>query len=153
MKKSILTTIMVACSFLTFAQPTKIKNFEINTGIATGVVPFFPGLSALYGATLYYPSGLIVDYQGGFAFPTLITGKIGAGFNIEKQELTFGIRPFPSTCYAQIRIDRPNKESDITVSLESGIYRSSFFGQNTIVTVGWRWNNKKYLDIRKKKAE
>lgn len=132
------------------AQPTKVKYVEVNTGFATGVVPFFPGASVLYGATNYYPSGIILDYEGGLAFPTALTGKVGIGCKLNRDELTVGIRPFPATYYAQIRIDRPNKNSDIIVSVESGLYYRSLLSQSAILTVGWRWDNKKYGDIRKR---
>lgn len=148
MKRTLLTIILLLTSILLYGQPTKVKYIEVNTGFATGIVPFFPGASVLYGATNYYPSGFILDYEGGLAFPTAITGKIGIGCMLNRDEFTFGIRPFPATYYAQVRIDRPNKNSDIILSVESGLYYRSLLSQTAILTVGWRWNNKRYKDIR-----
>jgi hypothetical protein len=65
-------------------------------------------------------------------------------------EFTIGVRAWPSTYYAQMRFDRPNRKSDVTVSVESGLYRNSLLGRGLIVTVGWRWDNLRYGDIRKK---
>lgn len=141
---------MFSISFVTVGQPIKTKYIELNTGFATGIVPFFPGASFLYGATNYYSNGMVLDYEAGVALPSIITGKIGAGFMVNTNELTFGIRPFPSTYYVQTRLNRPNKKSDIIISIESGLYYRSLLSQSAILTIGWRWDNKKYRDLRHK---
>jgi hypothetical protein len=153
MKKTLSLILFLLCtlsSHLSNSQPVKKKYIEVNTGFATGIVPFFPGASVLYGATNYYPSGFLLDYEGGLAFPTALTGKIGFGCLVNKDEITVGIRPFPATYYAQIRIDRPTKNSDIILSVESGLYYRSLLSQTAIITIGWRWDNKRYSDIRRK---
>ena len=138
MKQLILTIALVLFVLTTNAQ-TRTTYSEINAGISTGAIPIFPGASSLVGATVKYPSGFIVDYQGGIAFPTLLTGKIGAGIQVDhNMDLTIGIRALPSTVYAQLLVSRPNKKSDIVFTAEALTW--SAFGQYYILTVGWRFN-------------
>jgi len=138
MKQLILTVLLVLFVFTINAQ-TRTTYSEINAGISTGVIPIFPGASSLVGATVKYPSGFIVDYQGGIAFPTLLTGKVGAGIPVDhNMDLTLGVRVFPSTIYAQLLVSRPNKKSDLVFTAEA--LTISEFGQYSILTVGWRFN-------------
>ena len=149
MKKAIATLFIALLTFVAHGQD-KTKYIEVNTGICTGIIPVFPGASVLYGATHRYPSGFILDYEGGIAFPTLITGKAGVGCMMGSDEFTMGLRAWPSTYYVQMKLDRPNKKSDFLFSVESGLYRNSLAGQALILTIGWRWDNLRYGDIRKK---
>lgn len=146
MKKLIL--FLTLLPLISFSQTTT-KYVEVNTGFSTGIVPFFPGASVLYGATERYKSGFLLDYQAGIAFPTLITFKGGIGYDINGTELSFGIRPWPPTTYGQIKIDRPNKLSDIIISVEGMLFPNNTI-QRGLITVGWRFNSMKYKDIRKK---
>jgi hypothetical protein len=149
MKKTIATLFLALLTLVADGQD-KTKYIEVNTGVCTGIIPLFPGASVLYGATQRFSSGMIFDYSGGIAFPTLVTGKAGFGCMMGKDEFTIGVRAWPSTYYAQMRLNRPNRKSDVTFSVESGLYRNSLVGQTLIVTVGWRWDNLRYGDIRKK---
>ena len=63
------------------SEITKTSFFEWNFGIALisdSYIPF-PGGSALWGTTYVNQENLIFEYEVGFAFPTLVTGKIGVG--------------------------------------------------------------------------
>lgn len=139
--KQLLLTILLILFVLTTNAQTRTTYSEINAGIATGVIPIFPGASSLVGATVKYPSGIIVDYQGGIAFPTLLTGKVGVGIPVDhNMDLTFGVRVLPSTFYAQLLVSRPNRKSDIVFTAEALAWNSVAFGQYSILTVGWRFN-------------
>jgi len=119
MKQLILTTLLTLFVFISNAQ-TRTTYSEVNAGISTGTIPFFPGASSLVGATIKYPSGIIVDYEGGIAFPTLLTGKVGAGIQVDRNmDLTLGVRLFPSTIYAQLLVSRPYKKCDLCVYCRS----------------------------------
>ena len=140
MKKILLVLISILCITLSNAQTT-IKYTEFNVGASVGVVPMFPGFSFLYGATTKYDSGVILDYQGGLAFPSLVTGKAGIGFSIDpKLDLTFGVRVWPSSTYVQLKINRPDRPRDIVFTVENTWWGPTSLGQGAIFTVGWRPN-------------
>lgn len=145
MKKLILISLLLLSSLLVKGQTETVKYVELNTGFSTGTVPFFPGGSIMVGATHKFDSGIILDYEGGVAIPTIITLKGGVGFNIKKDIITFGIRPWPGSVYAQYEIMRPGKSSDIVLTAEGslGVIQSSIF------TIGWRWKNKPYKEAFK----
>lgn len=146
MKKLIL--LLTLLPLFTYSQTTT-PYVEVNAGFSTGIVPFFPGASVLYGATDLYPSGFIMDYEAGIAFPSLITGKFGIGYDANGTEITAGVRPWPPATYGQVRIDRPNKLADIIISVEGTMFPNEFV-QRAIFTIGWRFDHKKYKDIRHK---
>ena len=130
-----------------------IKYVELNTGFSTGIVPFFPGGSILVGSTHRFNNGIIFDYEGGVAIPSIVTGKAGVGCNIQSTIVTFGIRPWPSSVYAQIELLRPSKSSDIVLTAE-GMIGNVFIQERTesIFTIGWRWKNKPYKEAFKFKG-
>ena len=146
MKKLLL--LLTLLPLFTYSQITT-PYVEVNAGFSTGIVPFFPGASVLYGATDIYPSGFIMDYEGGIAFPSLVTGKFGIGYDANGTEITAGIRPWPPATYGQVRIDRPNKVADIIISVEGTMFPNEFV-QRAIFTIGWRFDHRKYKDIRHK---
>lgn len=145
MRKVITTLILLLTALLTSAQ-TKTTYSEVNVGVCVGTVPFFPGASSMVGVTNKYPSGIILDYEGGIAFPTLLTGKIGLGASLDDQlDLTFGVRVFPSSFYTQLEVNRPEKRSDIVFTAEALLWGEQAFGQYSILTVGWRFNKQTRL--------
>lgn len=150
MKKLLL--LITLLPILANAQ-TKTKYVEANIGFSTGVVPFFPGASALYGAEKKYPSGFLIDYAAGIAFPTLVTAKGGVGYDFNGTELSLGVRPWPPASYVQVRFDRPTRLSDLTLSAESLMFPDNGFVQGAIFTIGWRFDNKLYKDIKHKSTK
>lgn len=146
MKKVILISLILLSSLCVKGQTTKYV--ELNTGFSTGAIPFFPGGSIMVGATHKFDSGIILDYEGGVAVPTIITLKGGIGHNIGKDILTFGVRPWPGSVYAQYELMRPGKSTDLVFTAESslGIIQSSIF------TIGWRWKNKPYKEAYRLKS-
>lgn len=148
MKKLFLLLTLVP--FLSLGQTTT-KFVEVNIGISTGIVPFFPGASALYGAEKKYPSGFLMEGEAGIAFPTLLTFKGGVGYDFDGTELSVGIRPWPASTYGQIKLNRPNKKSNIVLTMEGMWFANDLFVQRAIFTIGWRFDNKnRYSDIRNK---
>lgn len=144
MKKILFTILLSLLSFLSTGQ-TKKTYAEFNAGISTGILPFFPGGSLLYGKTITYESGFVLDYEGGIAFPSIVTGKIGIGCTIKDDaEITFGVRPWPATSYIQLQVNRANKRSDLVFSLER-MWGRDFFIQDALITVGWRFDGRKQL--------
>lgn len=151
MKKSLialLITLLLVCTTSLKAQTT-VPFVEVNAGFSTGVVPFFPGASVSYGKTTKYDSGIFLDYQAGIAFPTLITFKGGIGYDINGTQLSVGIRPWPPTTYGQLEINRPKRLSDLVFTLEGNLFPQSLINQRGIITIGWRFKNMKYRDLKK----
>jgi hypothetical protein len=143
MRKLLLVFISILCFGFSKAQTTT-KYIEFNTGLSFGTVPMFPGASFLYGATTKFNSGVILDYQGGLAIPSIVTGKAGVGFSIDpKFDVSVGFRAFPSTLYIQLLSHRPNRYRDIVFTIEMMSWEATSFGQSTVLTVGWRPNIKK----------
>ena len=141
MKTLLLTLLLSFVALTSTAQIDKTIYSEINAGVCIGTIPMFPGASSLVGVTNRYQSGIILDYQGGIAFPTLLTGKVGVGIAVDhNMDLTFGVRVLPSTMYAQLLVSRPNKKADLVFTTEALTWSGTSFGQYSILTVGWRFN-------------
>ena len=86
---------------------TKTSFFEFNFGVA--LVSFdtdahipFPGASALWGTTFINQDNFIFEYEVGFAFPTIVTGKIGVGKRFNTTNVIVGLRPWPLICTARL---------------------------------------------------
>ena len=140
MRKLLLTLIAILSFNLSNAQ-TSTKYTELNVGISVGTVPVFPGWSFLFGEHIKYNSGVILEYEGGLAFPSIVTGKAGIGFSLDKQlDLTAGVRPWPTSTYIQIQSHRPDKLKDIVITAERMSLGETSFGQYFMFTVGWRYN-------------
>jgi len=102
--KKLLVILLCLPMFLPAQNSANYKEF--NSGIFFGEdITFFPGASFLWGKTIYFNNNTFLDYQGGFAFPTVLTGKIGIGIGNEKSASSIGLRPFPSSLYFQYNWD------------------------------------------------
>jgi len=102
----------------------------------------FPGTSILWGKTLINDNNFIVEYEGGFALPTLVTGKIGIGKKMNNTNLTFGIRPFPFHLYTQATFATQKNGYWIT-SIEVNPFGTKSrisFESKAMLTFGYRWN-------------
>lgn len=42
-----------------------------------------------------------MDYEIGFALPTIFTGKVGVGLGNQNNATTIGVRPWPTTAFIQ----------------------------------------------------
>lgn len=121
---------------------TKISFFEFNFGVALvsfdsdGYIPF-PGGSVLWGTTFINQENLIFEYEVGFAFPTLVTGKIGVGKRFNNTNVIIGVRPWPLNLYLQTSFSSTKVKSWIA-SIEGNPLRDGFTIGN--INVGYRWN-------------
>ena len=129
---------------------------ELNAGFANipeiggSSISLFPGASFLVGKRFEQSDGnLILDMEIGLAFPTIVTGKIGGGLLLNKEEksaIVVGIRPWPLHFYTQLNLpERP--KGQFIISLEAG---SALIGEPDleemsafsimILNMGYRWN-------------
>ena len=84
MKKLLLTLLFLP--IMVCAQNT--TNYkEINIG-------FPPGASFLWGQTIYFNNNTLLDYQGGIAFPSIGTAKVGYGISDDNFAAVLGVRLF-----------------------------------------------------------
>ena len=84
----------------------KIRSFtEINLGFADVVwVGWFPGASVLYGQIFQINRNVVAEYQGGYAFPAVVTGKTGIGFGNLDYNVMLSLRPWPLSVGPQIKL-------------------------------------------------
>ena len=127
-------------AFLLIALNTKAQHStkfkEFNAGVFLEGLDedmfVFPGVSFLWGKTTYFSNNLLLDYEYGFALPTLITGKIGLGIGNSNNTMVLGVRPFPSSGYLQYT----RKEKHL-FSIENMI--EIWEGGGIIINYGYRW--------------
>ncbi len=131
MKKVILILFLLPTLLFSqsFNEPYKEFNFGVIAGFEDGV---FPGASYLWGKTHYYNNTLL-DYQAGFAFPTIVTGKIGFGWGGSDFATIIGVRPWPSTAYLQFSF---NQRSNFSIEL---VVPELYGGEGFIITYGIRF--------------
>ena len=126
---------------------TKTSFFEWNFGVAflsyDSLIPF-PGGSALWGTTFINKENLIFEYEVGFAFPTLVTGKLGIGKKFNDTRVVVGIRPFPFNVYGQSSFAKSESGYWIA-SIEYNPMNSRDRFSNALLNFGYRW----YLDLKK----
>ena len=123
---------------------TKTSFFEWNFGVAFvsfGSDDYFPspGGSALWGTTFINQENLIFEYEVGFAFPTLVTGKIGVGKRFNNTNIVVGVRPYPFNLYAQTSFST-NKNKSWIASIEGNPMGSDQRISIGNFNVGYRWN-------------
>jgi len=129
---------------------TKTSFFEFNFGVAllsfdTDAYYPFPGASALWGNTFINQENIIFEYEVGFAFPTLVTGKIGVGKRFNNTNVIIGVRPWPLNLYLQTSFST-TKEKSWIASIEGSPID---FGSIGNINVGYRWN----ITLKKVKIE
>ena len=116
---------------------------EFNFGLAyiSDENFFFPGASFLWGKTYINENNIIFEYEAGFAFPTIVTGKLGVGKKFNNTKLVLGIRPFPFNLF--IQSSYTNKKNGYWVTsvefnpLNSDNSISS--GSRATLNFGYRW--------------
>ena len=150
MKKLLLVSLLSLFIFIrSEAQETpsgksKSSFKELNTGFA--LIGYdneiYPGASFLWGRTYINENNFIFEHEVGFAFPSIITGKLGIGKKINNTEITMGVRPLPFNLYLQSSLKKKEKGYWI-VSIEfDPFYSDSFslFGSRAILNFGYRWH-------------
>jgi len=136
MKKIIL--IILLTPLLIYSQKS-INYKEFNTGVYLGPdIIVFPGASFLWGKTIYYDNNILLDYEAGLAFPTLITAKLGLGIGNDNKAGIIGFRPWPTSLYFQYNFNKKR-----IFSIEFMVpYRNNFstgMKWPIILNYGWRW--------------
>ena len=131
MKKTILILFLLPTLLFSqsFNEPYKEFNFGVAAGFEGGV---FPGASYLWGKTHYYNNNTLLDYQAGFAFPTIVTGKIGFGWGGSNYATIIGVRPWPSTAYLQFSF---NQRSNLSIE----VVVPELYGEGFLITYGIRF--------------
>ena len=112
---------------------------EFNGGLYFGGndLTVFPGISYLVGRTNYF-NNIVLDYEIGFALPTVITGKVGVGFGDQNNSTIIGLRPWPSTAFIQ-HLWGEKKLISIEVMIP---HNGNFIAGNSIpliINYGYRW--------------
>ena len=133
MKKILLLLfICPVVSYSQFNETYKEFNFGVITDWKYGI---FPGASYLWGKTHYYNNNTILDYQGGIALPTIVTGKIGFGVVSSNFATIIGIRAYPTTAYIQF-----GNNQRFNFSAEYLLDSGEIFGEKSIIiTYGIRF--------------
>tara|TARA_A100000164_G_scaffold131567_1_gene116663 strand:+ start:174 stop:569 length:396 start_codon:yes stop_codon:yes gene_type:complete len=130
MRKIIFILFLVpTLSYSQINEPYKEFNFGVAAGFEGGA---FPGASYLWGKTHYYFNNTLLDYQAGFAFPTIVTGKIGFGWGSSNFATIIGVRPWPSTAYLQFSF---NQKSNFSVEYVV----PELYGEGFLITYGIRF--------------
>ncbi|MBT4915919.1 MAG: hypothetical protein HON66_03745 [Formosa sp.] len=119
-------------------QKESFKEWNFGVAIMKGSNFPFPGGSYLWGATFINEKNFIIEYQYGFALPTLLTGKLGIGKRFKKTEVVVGVRPLPFNVYGQTSFVK-GKEGDWIVSFEFNPM-SNVGLSKAIFNVGYRWD-------------
>ena len=136
MKKILL--LLFICPIISYSQFNETYK-EFNLGVITDIFfdgnGIFPGASYLWGKTHYYNNNTILDYQGGIALPTIVTGKIGFGVGSSNFATIIGIRAYPTTAYIQF-----GNNQRFNFSAEYLLDNGEIFGEKSmIITYGIRF--------------
>ena len=155
MKKTFFSSLLLLFIFQTnnAQKSTSISSensfIEWNVGIAFIADENFPfpGTSVLWGKTHVNENDIIFEYQAGFAFPSLITGKIGVGKMFDSTKVIAGIRPFPFNVFLQSSFAaRKNGYWIASAELNPLNAKNNIsFESKAIVNVGYRWS----LNVKK----
>ena len=119
-------------------QKESFKEWNFGVSFLRGSNFPWPGGSYLWGETFINEKDFIIEYQYGFALPTLLTGKLGIGKRFKKTEVVVGVRPLPFNVYGQTSFVK-GKEGDWIVSFEFNPM-SNVGLSKAIFNVGYRWD-------------
>ena len=108
------------------------ENSNSNDGLFSDDFQLYPGASFLLGKTHYFNNNTLLDYQAGFAFPTVVTGKIGFGIGNSDFATVVGVRPWPPSAYLQLSINQKTNFSIEYVEPE-------MWGEALIINYGIRF--------------
>ena len=137
MKKILL--ILFCLPMIGFGQySNSYKEFNGGLYIGGNDLPVFPGVSFLFGRTNYYSNNIVMDYEIGFALPTVFTGKAGVGLGNQNNATIIGVRPWPTTAFIQ-HIWGEKRLISIEVMIP---YDGNFTAGNNIpliINYGYRW--------------
>ncbi len=131
-----------------FSQiPSSRTYVEMNGGMARLSDEWdggwFPGASILIGHQNYITQNIFIEIQGGVAFPSIATVKMGVGAASEGIGISFGVRVFPSMCYAQVHFPTKNGQFNISGEVSpftNSNYSNLSFGAKNIINIGYQKN-------------
>ena len=104
MKKLILLFSIIPMFVFGQTEKKSRQFIEINGGAADAWVGWFPGASVLWGTTTQYNNNFVGEYQVGFAFPSIATGKCAVGLGNLDYNLLLGLRPWPLFIGPQVKL-------------------------------------------------
>lgn len=136
--KKIILIIMLFPIFVFTQFSNNYKEFNGGLYIGGEDVPVFPGISFLIGKTNYYSNNIVLDYEIGFALPTIFTGKVGVGLGDQNNATIIGLRPWPSTAFIQ---QLWNQKRLISIEIMLPHYKNFNGGAEKalIFNYGYRW--------------
>lgn len=121
---------LLTCASAAQAQKTFPKEgyIESNWGLASiqlsDTESVFPGTSLLAGGRTYFTERAFVEGQLGLAFPSLVTGKVGAGKKWDSGwSGSAGIRLFPAHAYVATGIPTERCNRDISPAKQRKLER------------------------------
>ena len=131
MMRPSLTALLLALAISTSLQAQEARRsvsyIESNWGVAivnpnSGVG--FPGTSVLAGGRHFISSHGFVEAQGGLAFPSILTAKLGGGKKWDSGwSLSTGIRVFPLHGYLQTGVPTSRCNRDLSERKERRLAR------------------------------
>ena len=144
MKK--LFIIFLIITFTSISNPisnfgfNEVDNFkELNAGICYfGNNYIYPGFSFLWGKSIYYSNNTALEFQGGLAFPSILTAKIGYGVGNIHSKFLISIRLWPQSIGLQYDTRRKTFSVEKLVSGFVESYGNGTFGDSWIATIGFR---------------
>lgn len=107
-----------------FSQQASRTYLELNGGAAVVEDMTFLGLSFLVGRQYFVSEKVFIEFQGGLAFPTIVTAKSGIGISSKHIGVSVGLRVFPIFAYFQLHL--PFKNSQLNVSAETSPFSEGF---------------------------
>lgn len=147
MRKLILIISLIVCGNSFSQLPTTRTYVEFNGGMANlsdeWEGGWFPGGSWLVGHQNYVAKNVFLEIQGGLAFPSFVTVKMGLGVTGEGIGFSVGVRVFPTMGYAQVHF--PSKNGQLNISAEASPLTNSNYsdlsvGATNIFTIGYQFN-------------
>jgi|LauGreDrversion4_2_1035121.scaffolds.fasta_scaffold99664_4 hypothetical protein len=147
MKSFLILLFAISYSLPKFSAQTNEKRsyLELNAGVARIFYDgYFPGFSFLIGQQKMLSSNTFLEYQAGLALPTIVTGKIGLGYQNKFIGVSGGFRVFPSMFYGQIHFR--TKKGQLNISAEQTPFNldnwdlGPSFGANNVFSLGYQWN-------------
>ena len=131
--------ILYLLPILAYSQyTTNYKEFNAGVYLGSSDVYVFPGASFLFGTTVYYNNNILLDYEIGLAFPTVVTGKLGLGIGDDNRSVIIGVRPWPTSLYFQYTFNEKRLFSiEFMPPFEGNTWSSDDWP--IILNYGYRW--------------
>ena len=133
-----MIAILLFAPILVSGQENKTEKFiELNIGMASidgyTIGLGWPGASLLWGQTHQIAENRIFEHQVGFAYPSIVTGKLAYGIGNLEKYIAIAVRPWPLTVGPQAKIGK------LSLSFEVGTDDGISFDAGFISTIAYRW--------------